>query len=351
MWMYVGTTTRRTSRGIYGLELDETTGQFSEPKLMAETNNPSFLALSSNGERLYAVAEPGTFDGQPHAGITAYAVDKASRALTVINAQPTGETGNCHVGVTPDGKYVGAADYGSAVVTLVPVRADGGLDPATTNIKHNGRGPNPERQEKAHAHCATSDPTGQYFIVCDLGMDETVVYRITNGKTLERHSHATAAPGAGPRHVDFGRDRRFAYVVNELDNTVDVMRWDAKAGTLVREQTVPMLPPDFKAYSKAAEVCVHPSGQFVYASNRGHDSIAKYHVDRDTGHLSVAGQTPCGGKSPRHFGVEPTGKFLISCHEESDTLVAFRINDQTGDLTPTGGVAKVNRPMCVVFTA
>lgn len=349
MWMYVGTYTWTTSRGIYGVELDANTGQFGESKLMAETASPSFLALKSTGDFLYAACDPGTIDGRKRGGVAAFAVDKATRALTPINTQPSGEGGNCHVGLTPDGRAIAAADYGAAVVSLLPIKPDGSLSPATVNIKHHGHGPNPTRQKEAHAHCASPDPTGKFVLVCDLGTDEVVVYRITAATGLERHSHVNIKAGSGPRHVAFGRGERFVYVVNELDNTVDVMRWDAKAGTLTHEQRVPMLPPDFTAFSKAAEVAVHPSGQFLYASNRGHDSLAKYHIDRDNGHLSPAGQTPCGGKNPRHFAIDPSGAFLVCAHEDTGTLAAFRIDAETGDLTPTGGVAKVAKAVCVMF--
>ena len=166
---------------------------------------------------------------------------------------------------------------------------------------------------------------------------------------MEKHSVYKAIPGSGPRHIAFSKDRRFVYSVNELDSTVDVLGWDVDAGTLTRLQNIRMLPEGFTEFSKAAEVVVHPSGQFVYASNRGHDSIVCFHVEPGSGRLSVASHTPCGGSEPRHFNIEPNGRYLICANHYGNNVVAFHIDHETGKLTPTGSEVEISQPVCVVF--
>ena len=349
MWMYVGTYTNKGSKGIYGLELDESTGKLSEPKLIVETPNPSFLALSTKGDHLYAACDPGQFDGKRGGGVAAFAVDASTRALTPLNAQPSGKSGNCFVALHPETRYALTADYGDAIVDLLPINTDGSLQPSAAKDHHEGSGPNKGRQEKAHAHSFYAVPTGPFALSCDLGTDEVIIYRVNDQPPgLARHGAFKVAPGSGPRHLTFSNDRRFVYVVNELDNTIDVLKWDATAGTLSALQRVPTLPSEFKGESSAAEICQHPSGAFVYAGNRGHDSIAVFHVDRDTGLLSPAGHMPVGGKHPRHFTVDPSGRFLIVANQQADNLVAFRIDPEHGTLTPTGGEATLSQPVCVI---
>lgn len=351
MWMYIGTYTNKGSQGVYGLQLDESTGQLSEPKLIAETFNPSFLALSVKGDRLYATCDPGHFGLKRGGGVAAFAVDAKTRGLTPLNTQPSGKGGNCFVALHPDNRYVLTADYGDAIVDLLPLAEDGSLRPSAAQDHHEGSGPAKDRQEKAYAHSFYAAPTGKFALSCDLGTDEVIVYRVNdNPLGLKRHSGFNATPGSGPRHLTFSNDRRFVYLINELDNTIDVFKWDADAGELTHLQRVQTLPADFQETSWAAEICQHPSGAFVYASNRGHDSIAIFHVDRDTGLLSPAGHTPVGGKHPRHFAVDPGGRFLVAANQQSDNLTAFRIDPEHGTLTPTAAEAKLSQPVCVIFS-
>ncbi|MDB5326704.1 MAG: pgl 2 [Phycisphaerales bacterium] len=350
MWMYVGTYTNKGSKGIYGLELDESTGKMSEPKLIVETPNPSFLAHSTKGDRLYAACDPGQFGGKRGGGVAAFAVDGKTRGLTPLNNQPSGKGGNCFVAVHPENRYALTADYGDALVDLLPINADGTLQPSAAKVHHEGSGPNKGRQEKAHAHSFYAAPIGPFALSCDLGTDEVIIYRVNDQPLgLTRHGAFKVAPGSGPRHLTFSNDRRFVYVINELDNTIDVLKWDADAGTLSPFQRVQTLPAEFHGTSSAAEICQHPSGAFVYASNRGHDSIAVFHVDRDTGMLSPAGHTPVGGKQPRHFSVDPSGRFLVAASQQSDNITAFRIDAEHGTLTATGGEVTLSQPVCVVF--
>ena len=350
MWMYVGTYTGSGSEGVYGLELDETTGQFSEPKLMAKTPNPSFLALSAAGDRLYATCDPGRFHGHRGGGLAAFAVDAVSRALSPLNVERTGKSENCFVSLDPENRYALTADYAEAIVDLLPLDADGRVLPSAAQDHHEDSGPAKDRQDKAHAHSFYAAPTGRFALCCDLGTDEVIVYRITDAPLgLARHSVFNATPGSGPRHLTFSNDRRLVYLINELDNTIDVLKWNSDAGTLSHVQRVLTVPADFREYSKAAEICQHPNGRFVYASNRGHDSIAVFGVNPGDGTLSRVGHTPAGGKEPRHFSIDPSGRFLVATNQQSDNVTAFRIDPESGKLTPTGGEVKISQPVCVVF--
>jgi 6-phosphogluconolactonase len=347
MRMYVGTYTKKTSRGIYGVELDADHGTLSEPTLLAEVPNPSFLAINTLGDRLYAACEPGELNGHSRGTVAGFCIERGSGNLVPINTQAAGEGAVCHVSVTADGKWVAAADYGDGIVSLLPLRADGEIEPEVAHVRHIGNGPNAKRQEKAHAHCAVPDPSGRFLLSCDLGTDEIYAYRIDNG--LAAHSVLRLKPGTGPRHLVFSSSRRFVYSVNELDNSVDVLAWNVESGTLTPVQRCSTLPTGFTGTSTAGEIAVHPNGRLLYASNRGHETVAHFQIDPTNGHLSGRGQTDVLGKSCRHFAIDPTGRILIAANSHSDQLIAFRINHDTGDLTPTGSQMTISQPVCIVF--
>ena len=271
--------------------------------------------------------------------------------LAPINAESTGAGGPCYVSVTADGATVLVANYSGSVASL-PANADGRLAPAASFIPHEGSSVHPRRQRGPHAHSIVVDPSGRFALSADLGLDRVLVYRIgqTDG-TLTPHDPpgAPVAPGSGPRHLAFHPNGRTLYVITELANTIIVFDWDAEAGTLSERQTIPTLPEGFDGTSYTAEVQVHPSGRFVYGSNRGHDSLAIFAVNADTKTLTLVGHEPTGGARPRHFGIDPTGAFLIAANQDTGNLVVFRIDQQTGRLTRTGGTAQVPSPVCVRF--
>jgi 6-phosphogluconolactonase len=213
---------------------------------------------------------------------------------------------------------------------------------------------NPHRQEGPHAHSVTLDAAGRFVFAADLGMDKIMVYRLSEPDgVLEPNEPPFAAltPGSGPRHFAFHPNGRFAYVINELSNTVAVFEYDADAGKLTHVETVNTLPEDFKGDNTTAEVRVHPSGRFVYGSNRGHDSIAVFQVNGETGGLTPAGHTSTGGKTPRNFGIDPSGRYLLAANQDTGNVVAFAIDRETGALTATGQEISVARPVCVTFCA
>ena len=273
-------------------------------------------------------------------------------ALTAINTAPSAGQGPCHVSVTPDGKAVLVANYSSGVVALLPVRADGGLNPPSSFDQHEGKSIHPSRQKAPYAHSINPSADGRFAFAADLGTDKIYTYRIdTAAGTLTAASPASVSlePGSGPRHLAQSPDGRHAYVINELANTITTFSLDAQTGTLKALQTVPTLPADFTGKNTTAEILIHPSGRFVYGSNRGHDSIAVFKVDPATGTLTAVEHVSTQGRNPRNFTLDPTGRWLIAANQDGDSLVVFAIDETTGRLTPTGQTVKLTAPVCVRF--
>jgi 6-phosphogluconolactonase len=349
--VYVGMYTYKgASGGIYIYRLDMTTGALAPLGITGGVQNPSFLALDPQHRYLYAVNETMEFDGQPGGGVSAFAVDRQSGALSFINSQLTHGGAPCHVNVDQTGRFVYVANYMGGNAAVFPVRADGGLDPASAVVQHAGSGVNPRRQEGPHAHSTTLDPTNTFAFVADLGIDKVMVYQLDlETGTLPPHTQpwVEVEAGAGPRHMAFHPNGRYAYLITEMGNTIIAFAYDATQGTLGALQTVPALPEDFDGQSTCADIHVAPSGKFLYGSNRGHDSIVIYAVDPDTGLLTYVGHESTLGKTPRNFAIDPTGTYLFAANQDSDTIVTFRVDTETGRLTPTGHVVEVSMPVCV----
>ena len=352
MTVYVGTYTGEKSKGIYKVAFDATTGELSMPELVAEAASPSFLATDPKRRFLYAVNETGAFGGEKTGGVTAYAVDPATGGLKLLNSQSSHGTSPCHVSVDATGRVVMVANYGNGIVASYPVKADGSLGPAASVIQHEGTGPNKGRQEGPHAHSIYADPDNKHALAADLGADKVMVYDLDPAAGVVKPASrpfASIAPGSGPRHIAFGKDGKHAYVINEMLSTITVCAYDAASGAVAPGQTVSTLPAGFSGANTCAEIAVHPSGRFIYGSNRGHDSLAVYSVDMRTGGLALVGFQPTGGKNPRSFAIDPTGAFLLAANQDSDSIVVFRIDAKTGKLTPTGQTATVGLPVCLLF--
>jgi 6-phosphogluconolactonase len=349
-WVFVGTYTDGKSKGIYRLEMDSATGKLSEAELAAETPSPSFLAIRPGNHFLYAVAEAGE-RGKPAGAVAAFALDPKSGQLTALNRDSSGGAGPCHLVVDHKGKHVLAANYGGGSVCVLPIGEDGKLGPATAFHQHKGSSVNKDRQEAPHAHSVNLDAANRFAFVADLGLDKVLVYRYDADKgTLEPNDPPAAdlPPGAGPRHFAFHPDGKHAYAINELAQTITAFRYDPERGVLTSLQTVSTVPEPFKGNS-TAEVVVHPSGRFLYGSNRGYNSIAGFAIDPRSGELTPAGQQRQDIKVPRNFNIDPTGRFLVVANQDSDSLVAFRIDARSGALLPTGQKVPVPKPVCVKF--
>ena len=351
--VYVGTYTAgtSTSKGIQTLRLNRETGELTGPTLAIETENPSFLALHPNGRSLYAVNEVGEFGGKPGGGVTAFAIGKDG-ALTKINEQSSGGGGPAHISLNKEGTHAFVANYGGGSVAVLPIAKDGSLQPQTGFVQHEGSGTDPKRQNRPHAHSINVDPSGKFAIAADLGLDKLFVYKFDKVKgtlTPNDPPFATVAPGSGARHFAFAPNGKIGYAINELKSTITVFTWDAAKGTLTEIQTLTTLPKDFTGESFTADVQVHPSGKFVYGSNRGHNSISVFAVDPKTGKLTLSSTQSTGGSWPRHFGIDPSGTFLLAANQRSDSIVVFRIDPATGALKETGKTATVGQPACVRF--
>ena len=293
---------------------------------------------------LYAVTREST---QPAGGVRAFKIDGVGLAL--VATQATGGDGATHLAIDPAGRTMVVANYSSGSTAVLPIEAEGCVEARTAIVEHSGSGADPGRQTEPHAHGVAFDASGRFACVADLGTDEVIVYRMLVGGKLERHSVWKSAPGAGPRHVAFHPGGQWLYCLNELDSTMAVLSFDSELGTLAELQTLGTLPSDFEGANTTAEVVVHPSGKFVYGSNRGDDSTAVFAVDGETGRLTLVEIEPTRGGHPRFIGIEPSGQFLIAANRDSDNLVSFRIDSTTGALTPTGFEASVPKPVCVVF--
>jgi len=355
MWgqylMYVGTYTGAGSKGIYAYRFDARKGEAQPLGLAVEAKNPSFLAIHPNRKFLYAVGE--TADGGAWGGtVSAYALDAASGKLTLLNSASSGGKGPCHLVVDKTGRNVLVANYGSGATAVLPIKPDGRLGEPSSTIQHSGSSVNRARQEGPHAHSVNLAPDNRFAFVADLGLDKVLIYRFdaTQGViTPNNPAFAEVVPGSGPRHFAFHPSGKFAYVINEMGNTVTAFSYNAVTGTLTSLQTISTLPAGFSATSYCAEVVVHPSGKFLYGSNRGHDSIAAFAIHPVKGTLTALGQTPTGGKWPRNFNIDPTGAYLLAANEHSNDIFIFRIDPASGKLTPTGRKLELSKPVCIKF--
>lgn len=349
---YIGTYAGGKSQGIYVSSFDPATGRIGPVQLAAKAVNPSFLALPPKGEFLYSVGEVGEFQGRRGGLISAYRIEPASGRLELLNQESSGGAGPCHLSLAPNGCCVMVANYSGGSIAALPIGKDGKLAPAASVIQHQGSSVNSQRQSGPHAHQIVTDPSGRLAAVCDLGLDKVLLYDLDAAKaSLVPHNPpwTSVAPGSGPRHIAFHPSGKFAYVVNEMASTVTAFSYDAKHGELKSIQTISTLPQNFSGASSCAEIEVHRNGKILYASNRGHDSIAAYEIDKNTGLLALLQHQSSLGKTPRHFAVDPSGKWLLAANQDSDTIAVLAIDKASGRLIPTGDKAEVGKPVCLAF--
>ncbi|MFM7152377.1 MAG: lactonase family protein [Gemmataceae bacterium] len=349
--VYVGTYTRGTkSEGIYRMELDLTTGKLSSPALAGKAVNPSFVAIHPSGKYLYSCGEIDDFSrGRKGSGsVDAFAID-ANGDLSLLNQMPSDGGAPCHLITDRAGKFVLCANYSGGNALVLPIEAEGKLGKATAFVQHKGKSINPARQEGPHAHSINLDSANRYAFVADLGLDKVLIYRFDPEKgTLEANNPGgvNLAPGAGPRHFAFHPNGKYAYVINELDMTVTAFKYDAKTGKLEAIQSVPTVEKQ-KPGDSTAEVVVHPSGKFVYGSNRGDNRIAIFRCDEETGKLTPAGHQGKGVNTPRNFAIDPTGKFCLVANQDGHSVLVFKIDPETGGLEPTEHRAEIPSPVCI----
>ena len=351
--IYVGTYTAKTdSKGIYLVAMTRSTGALRLVNVAAETVEPSFLAVAPSGRCVYAVNETTEYEGKPSGAVSAFARDRRTGALTLVNSRPTRGGAPCYVALDRSARHVLVANYVGGSVASFPIRRDGGLGDVTTFIQHEGHGPNADRQEGPHAHCIMPDPGNRFVLVSDLGLDRVFTYSFdARTGTLTATPVATAEmdAGAGPRHLAFHPNGRIVYVVNELNSTVVTHRYDRKTGALSRLQAVPTVSEQVPPGNSPADIHVHPSGRFLYLSNRGHNSVAAYAIDQKAFTLRQIQLEPTGGDWPRNFAIDPSGRFLFVAHQRSNSIVTHRVDAKTGRLVSTGAALEVPAPVCLAF--
>ncbi len=351
VFVYVGTYTQKESKGIYLLQLDTRNGKLTPIGVAAEVKNPSFLAIHPDRRHLYAVGELESFNGKPAGAVSAFQIDPKTRKLTLLNQQSSVGGGPCHLSVDKEGKNVLVANYGGGSVAVLPILPDGKLKEASSFIQHQGSSVNPQRQKEPHAHSINLDAFNRYAFVADLGLDKIMIYQFDKaaGKlTPGKVPFAAVKPGAGPRHFAFHPQGKWAYVINELDSTVIAFHYLPERGQLETIQTISTLPIGFTGTNYPAEVQVHPSGKFLYGSNRGHNSLAIYSIDPSNGKLALVGHESTRGKNPRNFGIDPSGRYLIAANQDSNNLVLYQIDEKTGRLTFLQELT-ISMPVCVKF--
>jgi 6-phosphogluconolactonase len=348
----VGTYTGGESRGIHRFELHPATGAWTDPILAGESENPSFLVLHPNGRVLYAVNELGAFAGATMGAVSAFAIDPAKGTLTLLGQQASGGADPCHLAVDRGGRNVLVANYTGGSVAVLPIGADGGLRPASVVRRHEGTGPNRERQEKPHAHAIVFDPSERFALAADLGADRIFIYRFgAAAGSLEPNQPGAAElePGSGPRHLAWHPSGKYLYAISELRSTVTALRYDAGRGALEAFQVLTTLPPGFSGQNTAAEVAVSQDGRFLYASNRGDDSLVLFTIDATSGALAPAGRVPAGGSTPRSFAIDPSGRWLLVANQDSDSIAVFRLDPVTGRPERVGPLLAITKPVSVLF--
>ena len=353
--LYIGTYTDPDRHdGVHLLRLDARTGALARLDTFDVGPNPSFVALHPNGQVLYAVNELTELAGQATGSVGAFAIANSGALARLGASQLTRGGAPCYVSVTRDGRAVLVANYVGGNLAVFPVGADGALAPDVQVEQHEGRGPNAERQDAAHAHSVIPDPSGRWALSADLGADRVYVYALDGtsaaGGGLREVSRLEMRPGAGPRHIAFHPTLPLVYVANEIDNTVSALRWDATAGTLAAGAVQSTLPAGWSGHSQVADIHVGPDGRTLYVSNRGHDSIAVYAID-SAGALSLLQLQSTEGSWPRNFGIDPSGRWLLVANERSDSVVVLARDANTGRLATTGQRLAVPKPVCVRFKA
>lgn len=346
--VFFGTHNTGPGHGFSVARFDSDTGNLTVPRFVQQADSPAFFVLSTDGRHLYSV-NSGNNDG-----LSAYAVDAATGNLTFLNRVDTGGGDPSYVSLDKTGRFALVANYSGGSVAVFAVQPDGSLGNRTAFIQHTGHSVNPQRQTHAYAHSIITDPSNRYAIVCDLGLDKVFVYRFdaqTGTLTPNDPPFAAAHPGSGPRHPAFSPDGKYLYVIHEMGSIITQFAWDGNAGTLKELATVSTLPPDFKGTSTCAEIQILANGKFLYASNRGHDSIAVFAIAPADGSLTPIQWIPSGGKTPRNFAFDPTGQWLLATNHGSNNAVVFRIDQTTGKLTQQGDPVPIVYPFCERFLA
>jgi 6-phosphogluconolactonase len=350
--VFVGTYTESPEQGILRYQFDPSNGKLVSCGPPIPSANPSFLARSHDGNFLFAVNETSDYEGIPGGYVSGYRILNTSGDLEFLGSQATLGAHPCHVSVSADNRFIVISNYTGGNVTVIPVGKNGSLGKAVSAIAHHGSGPNTERQEKAHVHSATFSPDNRFVYVCDLGLDQVVVYpfdRVTGVLNDSGKFIYHTAPGAGPRHFCISREGNLAFLINELNSTLSLLSVEKESGILREISTQSTLPNDFTGQNTCADIHIHPSGKFIYGSNRGHDTIALFKLNQANRTLKPEGHFSTGGKTPRNFCLDPSGQFLLAANQNTGNITVFRIDLTSGHLDRIQSIEGVHKPVCINF--
>jgi len=352
MWVFFGTHKDQPGHGFSVARFDTRTGSLTTPQFLVQAANPGFFVIHPDGKHIYVANEVDTFQGQPTGFVSAYAVDPATAQMTLLNEQPSAGAGTAYLSLDRTNHYLLVANYGGGTIAAFALNADGSIGKQTAFFQHTGSSVNPDRQSKAHPHSIRMDPTNRFALVPDLGLDKIFIYRFdaSDGSlTPNDPPFVTVTPGSGPRHFDFDPAGKFVYVMNEMASRVKVFAWDSSRGVLTELQTISSLPDDFTGTNTSAEIRVHPSGRFLYCTNRGDNTIAAFAVDSATGLLTFIERVSTQGKTPRNFDFDPTAHWLLVSNMDSDNVLVYKIDLATGKLIPHGAPVSAPNPFAVRF--
>ena len=333
---------------IYRCLLDLETGQFGKLEIAAHEVRTGFMALNPTNSILYASTSEKVAKGQSNGFVRAYRINNKTGGLTQFSIAPTADSGTTHIEVSSQANVALVCHYGGKGTSAIPINSNGELIESVSKIVHEGSGPT-NRQTRPHPHGVAIHQNGKFVCVADLGNDHVEVFRISSQGKLSKHSFWKSAPGAGPRHVSFHPNGKWLYCINELDSTLVLLEFNEKNGELKEVQTLATLPEGHKGKNSTAEIAIHPSGQFLYGSNRGHNSTVVCRIDQKTGQLSVIEHEPTQGDHPRFIGLDPSGKIYLAANMKTNTIVSYQVDQITGKLEPTGNILEVSRPMCILF--
>ncbi len=350
--VYFGTATTKAGEGIYQSILDMATGQLSEPRLAGEAIRPGFLEIHPKGTHLYAAGEHAGFKGKSKGALIAFSIDKLTGNLTPLNSQSTKGEGPCHIFIDYEGRNILVSNYRAGSCAVVPIASDGTLKPASSFHQHIGSSIHPKRQATPHAHSINLDPEGKYAMVADLGLDQILIYKYdSKSGTLTPNDPAfvRVKPGGGPRHLVFHPSSKFVYECNEMSSTVTAFQYDSNKGIMSEIQMISTVPKEFEGNNSTAEIRIAPDGEYLYVSNRGHNSIAIFKIDQSNGKLTALGNESTRGDTPRNFNIEPTGTYLVVANQNSNNITVFKIDKKSGLLKFTGSDIEVPKPRCVRF--
>ena len=351
VWVYLGAYAKGEDQGITLCKLDRSSGKLEKVKVFGGHSNPAFLEIHPSQKFLYAANEMREFKGEPTGAVAAFSIDAKTGELAQLNQVSSKGAGSCHITIDAEGRTLFVANYGGGSVASFRIGEDGTLSEAVSFFQHEGSSVDERRQKGPHAHSINVDPANKRAYCADLGLDKVLVYKVNKKGKLKANDppFTKTQPGGGPRHLSFHPSGKFAYVNLEMTSKVTVFTHNAKTGVLTEVQTVSTLPKDFTGNNSTAEIRVHPTGKFVYCSNRGHDSIAVFAIDEKSGKLTFVEHEPSGGKTPRNFCIDPSGDYLLAANQNTNNVVVFRVDAKTGALTPTGSSIESPKPVCVRF--